>query len=135
MSSEDESVFMEAAFQMAEEALTVSEVAVGCVFVKDHVIIARGRNATNATKNACRHAEIEAIDHVISKHGAEAGANMLRGCVLYVTVEPCVMCAAALRIVGVARVVYGCGNERFGGCGSVLPVAQVCFKNIILLNE
>jgi tRNA-specific adenosine deaminase 2 len=103
----------------------VGEVPVGCVIVHRGNIIAHGRNATNASLNATRHAEIEAIDRIVGEHGAAGALELLRECVLYVTVEPCVMCAAALRIVGLQSVVYGCGNERFGGCGSVLSIHEV----------
>ena len=116
---------MEAAFAMAHEALEVGEVAVGCVVVRGREIIARGRNATNATKNGTRHAELEAIDALVAQHGHARATELLRDIDLYVTVEPCIMCAAALRIVGIRRVFYGCVNERFGGCGSVLPAATV----------
>ena len=116
---------MEAAFAMAQEALDVGEVAVGCVVACGGDVIARGRNATNQTKTGTRHAEIEAIDALVAQHGHERAKELLRASDLYVTVEPCIMCAAALRLVGVRRVFFGCINERFGGCGSVLPIATV----------
>lgn len=96
----------------------------GCVYVRDGHIVARGRNRTNELRNATKHAEIVAYDEVIQcgGPGIDAALAQLRGSTLYVTVEPCVMCAAALRVIGVAHVVYGCGNDRFGGCGSVLPI-------------
>ncbi|ORX39152.1 cytidine deaminase-like protein, partial [Kockovaella imperatae] len=101
----------------AEEALASDEVPVGCVFVKDGQAIARARNRTNEWRNATLHAELEAIDHLIPHHPPP-----LSTITLYVTVEPCVMCASALRQIGIGRVVYGCGNDRFGGCGSVIDV-------------
>ena len=66
---------------------------------------------------ATLHAELEAIDHLLPTHPAP-----LSSITLYVTVEPCVMCASALRQIGIGKVVYGCGNDRFGGCGSVIDV-------------
>lgn len=66
---------------------------------------------------ATLHAELEAIDHLLPSNPAP-----LSTITLYVTVEPCVMCASALRQIGIGRVVYGCGNDRFGGCGSVIGV-------------
>lgn len=87
-------------------------------------------NALQAT----RHAELEAIDHILSlyppktgnfplrPHDCPEGDNPFAETTLYVTIEPCIMCASALRQVGIKRVVFGAGNERFGGNGSVLPV-------------
>jgi tRNA-specific adenosine deaminase 2 len=66
---------------------------------------------------ATLHAELEAIDHLLPTNPAPLSAITL-----YVTVEPCVMCASALRQIGIGRVVYGCGNDRFGGCGSVICI-------------
>lgn len=108
---------MREALIMAEEALDAGEVPVGCVFVTNGKAIARARNRTNEWRNATLHAELEAIDHLLPRH------RELADITLYVTVEPCVMCASALRQAGIGRVVYGCGNDRFGGCGSVLDVS------------
>jgi tRNA-specific adenosine deaminase 2 len=71
----------------------------------------------SANKQATLHAELEAIDHLLPTNPAPLSAITL-----YVTVEPCVMCASALRQIGIGRVVYGCGNDRFGGCGSVICI-------------
>lgn len=111
------------AIALAEEALEVGEVPVGCVYVKDGQVVARARNRTNELKNATKHAEIVAYEEMLAATSDPSGViATLRGATLYVTVEPCVMCAAALRVIGVAHIVFGCGNARFGGCGSVLPV-------------
>ncbi|CDZ98444.1 trna specific adenosine deaminase [Phaffia rhodozyma] len=104
---------------MAEEALEANEVPVGCVFVKDGKAIARARNRTNEWRNATLHAELEALDHILPLFPAP-----LSEVTLYVTVEPCIMCASALRQIGIGAVYYGCGNDRFGGCGSVVCVNQ-----------
>ncbi len=117
--------WMRKALQLAEEALREREVPVGCIFVHQDDIIAVGRNEVNETRNATRHAELVAIDRIL-KLCADRGwdsKEVFSNSVLYVTVEPCIMCAAALRNVCVRLVVYGCANERFGGCGSVLDVA------------
>ena len=113
---------MEFAFTYAREALLVGEVPVGCVFIFNDEVIAGGRNDVNATKNATRHAEFVAIDNLIDlcKLKNKDFHETIKHCTLYVTVEPCIMCAAALRSLNVPLVVYGCANERFGGCGSVL---------------
>ncbi|KAJ1665052.1 tRNA(adenine34) deaminase [Coemansia sp. RSA 1646] len=113
--------FMKEALKMAEEAYTVSEVPVGCVFVHDDRVVGRGRNETNVMKNGTRHAELVAIDRMLAPNSGfkseDFGATDL-----YVTVEPCIMCASALRQVGIRSVFYGCANDRFGGCESVLHV-------------
>ena len=96
------------------------------MFVCDGEEIAVGRNEVNATKNATRHAELVAIDRVLDACAKNRldWRQVLRKVVVYVTVEPCLMCAHALREVEVKQVVFGCGNERFGGCGSTLNVAK-----------
>jgi len=109
---------------MAEEALASGEVPVGCVFVRDGIIIAKARNRTNELRNATRHAELEAIDSILSDVALtpQMSDYPLSEITLYVTVEPCMMCASALRQLGIKEVFYGCENDRFGGCGSVLGV-------------
>ncbi|KAI0637650.1 cytidine deaminase-like protein [Trametes polyzona] len=116
--------WMKHAMDMAEEALAAQEVPVGCVFVRDNKIIARARNRTNQLRNATRHAELEAIDEILADKQLTPAptAYPLADTTLYVTVEPCIMCASALRQMGIKDVYYGCGNDRFGGCGSVLGV-------------
>eukprot|EP00897_Mesotaenium_endlicherianum_P000006 jgi/Mesen1/10005/ME000722S09295 len=141
--------FMELALAEARAAMDRLEVPVG------GRVIGRGSNRTNLTRNATRHAEMEAIDMILSDFQSEgreratchpsgepgssclpadAGpaaaatcqqarfAGLLAECQLFVTCEPCIMCAAALSILGLRRVFYGCPNDRFGGCGSVLDV-------------
>ncbi|RPD62095.1 tRNA specific adenosine deaminase [Lentinus tigrinus ALCF2SS1-6] len=116
--------WMQAAMGMVEEALAAQEVPVGCVFVRDDKIIARARNRTNQLRNATRHAELEAIDEILADKELtpEITEYPLSNTILYVTVEPCIMCASALRQMGIKEVYYGCDNDRFGGCGSVLGV-------------
>ena len=123
-SREESERWMECAFEMTQHALDSGEVPVGCVVVYGGEIIARGCNEVNKTVNATRHAEMVAIDQLVEysdKHKLSLN-SICSGSVLYVTVEPCVMCAYALRLVGLCNVVYGCSNERFGGCGSVLDI-------------
>ncbi|KZT38944.1 cytidine deaminase-like protein [Sistotremastrum suecicum HHB10207 ss-3] len=116
--------WMDQALIMAEEALKAREVPVGCIFVREGQVIARARNRTNELKNATRHAELEAIDEIMANPilTPVVTSQILAGTTLYVTVEPCMMCASALRQVGIERVFFGCENDRFGGCGSVLGV-------------
>ncbi|KAK4757801.1 hypothetical protein SAY87_019102 [Trapa incisa] len=119
--------FMELAIQQAKIALESLEVPVGCVLVEDGKVIASGRNRTNETRNATRHAEMEAIDVILSQWkgsglSAKEVAQRFSGCILYVTCEPCIMCASALSILGIKEVYYGCANDKFGGCGSILSL-------------
>ncbi|KAM9196493.1 tRNA-specific adenosine deaminase 2 [Mergus octosetaceus] len=118
--------FMQRALDVARGALEVGEVPVGCLLVYEGRVLGQGRNEVNETKNPTRHAEMVAIDQVLdwcqqnNKNHEEVFSNS----VLYVTVEPCIMCAAAVRLMKIPRVVYGCQNERFGGCGSVLSISS-----------
>lgn len=103
------------------------EVPIGCVITRGRRdIVSRGRNRTNETRNATRHAELEALDSlfegVLADCSLDEGAirAFFASCRLYVTVEPCIMCAAALRRVGLVDIYFGCHNERFGGCGSIV---------------
>jgi len=126
--------WMQKALDMAQEALEHEEVPVGCVFVRDGHMIAQARNRTNELANATRHAELEAIDEILQKippkdtrfgtapHAGPPDDNPMLRTTLYVTIEPCLMCASALRQIGIQRVVFGAGNERFGGNGTVLPI-------------
>jgi len=123
---------MRLAFKQAELALERREVPVGCVIVKpasentkdEDKVVAVGGNETNQYCNATKHAEIVAIDSIVDKYGNknEKAKKVLSQCELYVTCEPCIMCAEALNIVGIKAVYFGCWNERFGGCGTVETV-------------
>lgn len=104
---------------LAKEALEAGEVPVGCIFVDDDGnILASGRNTVNETKNATRHAEMNCVDTIIKAGFLEKLSNIS----VVVTVEPCIMCAAMLINIGCANIIYGCANDRFGGCGTVLAV-------------
>ncbi|BFZ61502.1 tRNA(adenine34) deaminase [Saitoella coloradoensis] len=111
--------FMRAALDMAELALNTDETPVGCVFVHKNKIIARGMNDTNKSLNGTRHAEFIGIDAILALGHPP---SIFEEIDLYVTVEPCVMCASALRQLRIRRVYFGCGNDRFGGCGSVFKI-------------
>eukprot|EP00891_Asterochloris_glomerata_P009317 jgi/Astpho2/9317/Aster-07257 len=112
------------ALLQAKQALAELEVPIGCIFVADGQVVAKGSNKTNTKRNATCHAELEAVDGLIQQIGREAACEMLSRADLYVTCEPCIMCAGALSLLRVRRVFYGCRNDRFGGCGSILPVHQ-----------
>nr|Q4V7V8.1 RecName: Full=tRNA-specific adenosine deaminase 2; AltName: Full=Deaminase domain-containing protein 1; AltName: Full=tRNA-specific adenosine-34 deaminase subunit ADAT2 [Xenopus laevis]AAH97698.1 MGC115242 protein [Xenopus laevis] len=117
--------WMHKAFQMAQDALNNGEVPVGCLMVYGNQVVGKGRNEVNETKNATQHAEMVAIDQVLDwcEMNSKKSTDVFENIVLYVTVEPCIMCAGALRLLKIPLVVYGCRNERFGGCGSVLNVS------------
>jgi tRNA-specific adenosine deaminase 2 len=113
----------------AELALRSDETPVGCIFVHNGNIIGRGMNATNRTYNGTRHAEFIAINDILASNPSSPGnedkkysPDILKECDLYVTVEPCIMCASLLRQFGVRRVFFGTSNEKFGGTGGVLNV-------------
>ncbi|KAK0937244.1 tRNA(adenine34) deaminase [Friedmanniomyces endolithicus] len=110
--------FMRKAIEMAELALSSDETPVGCVFVHAGEVIGRGINGTNASLNGTRHAEFVALAEIMAKHPS----SILRDTDLYVTVEPCIMCASALRQYAIRAVYFGCLNDRFGGCGGVMTV-------------
>ncbi|XP_073999924.1 tRNA-specific adenosine deaminase 2-like isoform X3 [Rhodnius prolixus] len=122
--------WMKVALKHAEQALRDGEVPVGCLFIKHNNIIAEGRNEVNVTKNATRHAEMMCIDTVLQNHWRECPLKKFGNVTVVVTVEPCIMCAAALHDLGVREIIYGCPNDRFGGCGSVLDVAAVHCKPV-----
>lgn len=120
-------------FDLAAEALAEGEVPVGCVAVFEGKINeqcvqfkVKGRNRVNETKNATRHAEIECIDQLVEycrQQDVSPNSTVFWSCVtIFVTVEPCVMCSRALRLLGIKAVYFGCANDRFGGCGSVFSV-------------
>jgi len=96
----------QAAEAEAENALNRNEVPVGCVFVRDSFIVARGHNLTNIEMDATRHAEMVAVDKLFDMAGdshknSDSCPQLLAGCTLYVTCEPCIMCAAAIGMLGV----------------------------------
>ena len=114
--------YMKQALLLSQETLERREVPIACVIVYKNNVIARGSNDVNRTKNATRHAEMLAIEQVreyATLHSLPR-EEVFSNSTLYVTTEPCVMCAAALRLVGLTDVAFGCTNQRFGGCGSRL---------------
>ena len=118
-------MFMDAALELAKEAAADGEVPVGCVIVRNAQIVGRGRNRRETGKTALGHAEIEAI--------AEACRNLggwrLWECTLYVTLEPCPMCAGAIINARIPRVVFGASDAKCGACGSVCDLFQMEFNH------
>ena len=113
--------YMRAALELARTALEAGEVPVGCVIADGAgQIIGRGRNRRERTHRADAHAEMEAIAQACQARGTWR----LDGCTLYVTLEPCPMCAGAIINARVPAVVYGAKEPNFGSCGSVLNLFE-----------
>ena len=110
--------YMTRALELAKEAAAAGEVPVGCVIVRNDAIVGEGRNRREGIKNALAHAEIEAIDQACRT----LGGWRLIGCTLYVTLEPCPMCAGAIINARIPRVVYGAKDIRFGAMGSLFDL-------------
>ena len=108
--------YMKAALKLAHRAAEEGEVPVGAVVVCDGKIVGRGRNRRETKKNALHHAEIEAIEKACKK----LGGWRLHRCDLYVTLEPCPMCAGAILNARIPRVYYGARDRAMGACGGVL---------------
>ena len=113
--------FMRAALAQAEKAAEIEETPIGCVIVKDGKIIARGYNRRNTEGSTLAHAELAAIRKACRK----TGDWRLEGCTMYVTLEPCQMCAGALVQSRIDEVVIGARNPKAGCAGSVLNLLQV----------
>lgn len=127
MTDKQKDQWMSEAFSQAQVALSSGEVPVGCVFVFNGEIIARGRNTVNETHNATRHAEMNCIDQVLMwcKSKLLDHRIVFPKISIFVTVEPCGMCADALGQLHVSDITYGCSNDRFGGCGSVVNIPKL----------
>lgn len=125
--------FMEDALENAREAIKQNEVPVGCVFIYNNEIIACAANLVNKTKNATRHAEFICIDQVLKycKLNNLNHTDIFRRITVVVTVEPCIMCTAALDQLNVNEIIFGCKNDRFGGT-SVLNVFDILNSNVIV---
>lgn len=113
--------FMKEAIRQAKKAGSLEEVPIGCVIVRDGIIIARGYNRRNTEKSALAHAEIAAI----KKASRVVGDWRLEGCTMYVTLEPCQMCAGAIVQSRLTEVVIGCMNPKAGCAGSILNLLEM----------
>lgn len=112
--------YMGAAFREAEAALDEGEVPVGAVIVKDGRIIGRGHNQRETLNDPTAHAEMIAI----TQAAAALESWRLLGCTMYVTLEPCSMCAGALVLARLPRVVYGAADPRAGACGTLMDIVR-----------
>ena len=117
--------FMNVALELAREAAAEGEVPVGAVVVRDGEIIGRGRNRREGYGNALAHAELEAINEAC-RH---LGGWQLVGCTLYVTLEPCPMCAGAIINSRIERVVQGTLNPKAGSCGSIINLFELRYNH------
>ena len=121
----EDTVFMEQALALAKEAMADGEVPVGCVIVRKGEIVGRGRNRRETEKTALGHAEIEAIADACKN----LGGWRLWECEMYVTLEPCPMCAGAIINARIPRVVVGAKDEKCGACGSVCDLFSMNFNH------
>ena len=121
----EDHALMDQALVLAQEAAAAGETPVGCVIAKDGAVIGRGRNRREQGRSALAHAELEAI--------AEAcralGGWRLWQCTLYVTLEPCPMCAGAILNARISRVFFGARDRTMGACGGVLNLFMEDFPN------
>ena len=116
--------FMLAAYEMAKQAYDDGEVPVGAVIVRENVIVAKGRNRREKAKNALLHAEIEAIDNACKA----LGGWRLWNCELYVTLEPCPMCAGAIINAHIPKVYFGAYDFKNGSCGTVTTLFEMPYN-------
>ena len=116
--------FMLAAYEMAKQAYDDGEVPVGAVIVRENEIVAKGRNRREKAKNALLHAEIEAIDNACKA----LGGWRLWNCELYVTLEPCPMCAGAIINAHIPKVYFGAYDFKNGSCGTITNLFEMPYN-------
>ena len=117
--------YMKEALNEAEKAFRLGEVPIGAVIVRNGEIIARGHNLTETRKDPTAHAEMNAIRQAAER----LGGWRLPGCTMYVTCEPCAMCAGAILSARIPRVVYGASDQKFGACKSVCSLFDMNFNH------
>jgi len=123
--AEQQEMFMRQALELAREAAAEGEVPVGCVIVQNGVVVGRGRNRREEKQSTASHAEMEAI----AQANERLGSWRLEDCELYVTLEPCPMCAGAIMNARIRRVWYGAKDEAMGACGGVTNLFMESFPN------
>lgn len=121
----DHQDYMRRALELAQQAREQGDVPVGCVIVRDGEIIGEGRNRREEHGDATAHAEMEAIRDACQR----TGSWRLHGCTMYVTLEPCPMCAGGIINARVDEVRYGAREEKMGCCGSVLNLFEERFNH------
>ena len=117
--------YMRQALDLARQAAACGEVPVGCVIVKDGRVIGRGRNRREERQAAWSHAEMEAM----AEANRTLGTWRLDGCTLYVTLEPCPMCAGGILSARIPELYYGAKDAGFGACGSILNLFEEDFRH------
>lgn len=117
--------YMKAALRLAQKAAEEGEVPVGAVVVCEGKIVGRGRNRRESKKNALHHAEIEAIEKACKK----LGGWRLHKCDLYVTLEPCPMCAGAVINARIKTVYYGAADPKAGSCGTLVNLFELPYNH------
>jgi len=118
---EEKEHFMKLAMDQAQLAFEQGEVPIGCVIVKDKKVLASGWNTREMTQDATNHAETSAI-----RQANELEKSWrLEGCAIFVTVEPCVMCAGSILLSRIEEVYYGASNQKGGACGTVIDVMDI----------
>lgn len=121
----DDEAFMKLALELAGEAARAGEVPVGCVITRDGRVVGRGRNRREGARNALCHGELEAIDQACRT----LGGWRLWQCTLYVTLEPCPMCAGGILSARIPELYYGAKDAGFGACGSILNLFEEDFRH------
>jgi tRNA(Arg) A34 adenosine deaminase TadA len=129
--------FMEECFKYCNKAIENGEIPVGCIFVHNLTkqILYGSHNLTNKTKNANSHCEINCIKYFTSKlpykisdeknkvqYDYNKLEDLMQNCTLFVSCEPCIMCAYALNLIHISKVYFGCYNDKFGGNGSIVSI-------------
>ena len=117
--------YMALALELAREAAAAGEVPVGCIIVRDDEIVGRGRNRREEKQSTLSHAEVEAI----TQANETLGSWRLEDCSLYVTLEPCPMCAGAIINARIPKVYYGARDDVMGACGGVLNLFMENFPH------
>lgn len=110
--------YMKLAIKEAQKSLLIDEVPIGAIIVQNGKIIARAHNCVETKKNSLKHAEIIAIEKAIKK----TGYKHLLDCTLYVTLEPCTMCAGAIVLSRIPKIVFGAYDAKAGCCGTVYNI-------------
>ena len=121
----DHEKYLRLALELAAQAEGDGDVPVGCVITRGEEIVGRGYNRRETDKSALAHAEIQAIDEACKR----LGGWRLWECTLYVTLEPCAMCAGAILSARIPRVVYGASDQKFGACKSVCSLFDMNFNH------
>lgn len=113
--------FMELALKEAKKGMLLGEIPVGCVIVREGRVLSKGYNRRNTDKSVLAHAEISAIKKACKK----LGDFRLEDCVMYVTMEPCPMCAGAIVQARIPRLIYGCKNYKAGSAGTIIDILDI----------